>query len=64
VWYTSRKVKPDFGLLQNALRQQGPWAGQPLTVTPEWVIENLGVGMRKVDWQQARMDVQRFLPTR
>lgn len=63
VWYTSRKVKPDLGLLQNALRQQGPWAGQPLTVTPEWLIENLGAVIRKVDWRQARMDVQRFLPT-
>jgi len=63
VWYTSRRVKPDLDLLQNALFQQGPWAGQPLTMTPAWLIENLGALIREVDWGQARMDLQRFLPT-
>ncbi len=63
VWYTSRRVRPDLGLLQNALFQQGPWAGQPLAMTPEWLIENLGALIREVDWRQARMDVQQFLPT-
>jgi hypothetical protein len=63
VWYTSRRVRPDLGLLHNALFQQGPWAGQPLAMTPEWLIENLGALIREVDWRQARMDVQRFLPT-
>jgi predicted nucleotidyltransferase component of viral defense system len=63
VWYVSRKIKPDLELLQNALFQQGPWAGRQAAVTPEWFLEHLGVVIARVDWGEARMDVQRFLPT-
>lgn len=63
VWYTSRNITPDLTLLQNALFQQGPWAGQSLEVTPEWLFESLGAVVRRVDWKEARSDVQRFVPT-
>jgi len=32
LWYVDRRVIPSFGLLQNALQQAGPWAGQSLRV--------------------------------
>jgi len=63
VWYTSRKVEPDLALLQNALFQQGPWAGVPLEVTPDWFFDNMGAAVRRIDWVKARSDVQRFVPT-
>ena len=63
VWYTSRKIKPDLELLQNALFQQGPWAGRPLEMTPEWFFDNMGAAIRRVDWKEARSDVRRFVPT-
>jgi predicted nucleotidyltransferase component of viral defense system len=63
VWYTSRKVKPDLELLQNALFQQGPWAGRSLEMTPDWLFDSLGTVVRRVDWKEARSDVQRFVPT-
>jgi predicted nucleotidyltransferase component of viral defense system len=62
VWYVARRTRPDLALLQNALFQQGPWAGQPLAMTPGWVRQNMDAGIRRIDWNQARHDVQRFLP--
>jgi len=63
VWYTSRKIKPDLELLQNALFQEGPWAGRSLEMTPEWFFDNMGAAIRRVDWKEARSDVRRFVPT-
>jgi hypothetical protein len=63
VWYASRKVSPDFGLLRNALFQQGPWAGRPLEMTPDWLFENLAATIRRIDWGAASSDVRRFVPT-
>ena len=62
VWYASRRIKPDLQLLHNALLQQGPWAGQDLRVTPAWFCDNVAAVIRRVDWREARLDVQRFVP--
>jgi len=62
VWYAARKIRPDLRLLRNALQQQGPWAGQALEVSPEWFCDNMATAIRGVDWREARLDVQRFVP--
>lgn len=62
VWYVARKTGPDTELLRQALRQQGPWAGQPMAVNRHWVRENMEATIRRIDWSAARDDVQRFLP--
>lgn len=64
VWYVARKTAPDQDLLSQALRQQGPWAGQPIAATGHWVRENMEATIRRIDWSAARDDVQRFLPLR
>ena len=64
VWYVARKTGPDPDLLRQALRQQGPWAGQTIAVTGHWVRENMEATIRRIDWPAARDDVQRFLPLR
>jgi len=64
VWYVARKTSPDLALLGQALRQQGPWAGQQITVTMGWVRENMEAAIRRIDWTAARDDVQRFVPLR
>lgn len=64
VWYVARKTRPDLDLLHNALRQQGPWAGQQFKMTMRWVQESLTAAIRRIDWTAARNDVQRFLPLR
>ena len=64
VWYVTRKTRPDLALLGQALRQQGPWAGQQLEMTPRWVQEHMEAVIRRIDWTAARDDVQRFVPLR
>lgn len=63
VWYISKKIQPNLKLLQNALHQQGPWAGNVITVTKSWLIHALEVRIREIDWRTAKQDVQRFLPS-
>ena len=61
-WYIARKIKPDLELVRNALYQQGPWAGRKLAITPDWFLEHLAAVIDRIDWKEARADVQRFLP--
>ena len=62
-WYTGRRIEPDFQLLSNALRQQGPWKNERLEVTAAWFLGALREKIRTIDWGVARSDLQRFLPT-
>jgi hypothetical protein len=64
IWYVSRRppVSPNFRLLKNALAQTGPWAGEKLAVDAAWVRDALAQTIRKINWNVARQDVQRFLP--
>jgi len=64
VWYVARKTRPDLDLLRQALRQQGPWAGQQFKMTMRWVQECMSAAIGRIDWAAARNDVQRFLPLR
>jgi len=64
VWYVARRVRPDTKLLENALRQQGPWAGQSVTVNLNWLRKNMDEVIRSIDWNDGREDIQRFLPQR
>ncbi|NLE65857.1 MAG: nucleotidyl transferase AbiEii/AbiGii toxin family protein [Lentisphaerae bacterium] len=64
VWYVARKVRPDLALLEHAIEQQGPWAGQRTRLTWPWLMANLRIVIERIDWAVARQDVQRFLPLR
>ena len=64
LWYCARKTQINFDLLENALKQQGPWSDRELHVTPEWYLENMGTKIENVDWDTAKDDVARFLPTK
>ncbi len=62
LWYVSRKVRPNFTLLSNALDQQGPWQGRRIDVSAQWYIQQLKEVVTDTDWKQSRQDVARFLP--
>ena len=64
LWYVSRKIRPNVHLLQNALRQQGPWAGSDIEVVPDWFGERLAEVISEIDWSRAVDDVRRFLGPR
>jgi len=64
LWYTSKEIVPDWPLLRNALRQQGPWAGRDMPITPEWYRTALASRIEEIDWAATRDDVIRFVTAR
>jgi predicted nucleotidyltransferase component of viral defense system len=64
IWYASRRVTPNLELLSRALDQQGPWAGQQITITGTWLHAALRVRIAAIDWRATADDVARFVTTR
>ncbi len=64
LWYVAKRVVPEFGLLGNALDQQGPWADQKTHVTTDWYIAALRRRIEEIDWAAAKSDVSRFVLAR
>jgi len=60
-WYVKQRVKPNLAHLQSALFQWGPWAGQETKVDMKWLKQKLIDKIDRIDWQDAAMDVERFL---
>lgn len=61
IWYVNKKIVPNFKLLQSALFQMGPWAGQKIALDANMYISLLKDKITTVDWKIAKADVQRFL---
>jgi len=64
LWYASRGIVPNIVLLESALDQQGPWAGQKLRIDAKWYLDAMKRRIESVDWPAARADVERFLMSR
>ncbi|MCX7049602.1 MAG: nucleotidyl transferase AbiEii/AbiGii toxin family protein [Candidatus Sumerlaeota bacterium] len=62
IWYAARRIIPDLALLESALRQQGPWAGQNLRVTKAWLVQALQEKIAAIDWKKAMNEIRRFVP--
>jgi predicted nucleotidyltransferase component of viral defense system len=60
-WYLGRRVQPRLELLENAIAQQGPWAGQNQAVNIAWLVTELANKVNTIDFDLARRDVERFL---
>ena len=61
-WYGTKGVIPNFLLLQNALFQYGPWAGEHLTIDTEWLNTAMQKRIDAISWSDAAEDVAPFLP--
>ena len=64
LWYSSKKVVPDLVLLGHALDQQGPWAGRRVRVTRKWYLATMRKQIEEIDWDQAKVDIRRFVIAR
>jgi predicted nucleotidyltransferase component of viral defense system len=64
IWYVSRQTPINFLLLNNALKQAGPWQNQNISVTSKWFIQELKTKINNIDWENAKKDVARFLKPR
>jgi predicted nucleotidyltransferase component of viral defense system len=64
IWYVARKTSINFSLLNKAIAQTGPWSGREISVTQEWLLQNLRIKIKNTDWKMAKKDVERFLRRR
>lgn len=64
IWYVTRKTSFNPLFLQQALFQQGPWAGKNIEISLEWVKEQLKKKVSSIDWKAASKDVEILLKPR
>lgn len=64
VWYIARKTPINFTLLENALFQTGPWEKQSISIKKDWLLQQLNIKIREIDWDEAKQDVSRLLKPR
>ena len=60
-WYVKKGARPNLPHLQAALFQWGPWEGQKIEVNLEWLKYALTDKITHTNWQDASVDVERFL---
>lgn len=61
VWYASVGARINHSLLSAALDQSGPWAGRSIRTDDDWVRRELGAVVDRLNWNDAREDVRRFV---
>lgn len=60
-WYVGQGSPVNLQFLSAALNQTGPWAGQNLIITNSWLIEQLTNKIKVIDWNKAKLEVERFI---
>ncbi|MBU1238066.1 nucleotidyl transferase AbiEii/AbiGii toxin family protein [Myxococcota bacterium] len=60
-WYVRRGSGANGTLLKNALHQFGPWRGESLDITTEWITQRLSERIMEHDWDAVRKDVSPLL---
>ncbi len=62
-WYIKQNIFPNLEHLESALKQFGPWSGDDqLSVDIGWLETVLLEKVSLINWNDAKEDVQRFLP--
>lgn len=61
IWYVSQKTPINFLLLENALKQCGPWKEKNIIVDLAWVQEELSKKISEIDWRKAALDIAPFV---
>jgi predicted nucleotidyltransferase component of viral defense system len=60
-WYVTKTIPINFAFLTSAINQNGPWAGQGLVINKKWLTENLINKVDQIDWDHAKIEMQRFV---
>jgi hypothetical protein len=61
LWYTQKKVEPNYRYLSDALNKSGPWKGQNIKVTAKWFVAALNNKISELDISVVRRDVIKFV---
>lgn len=60
-WYLKQGIPPNVEFLKSALSQQGPWAGETLEISLDWLRQKLNEKINSINWADAINDVSPFL---
>lgn len=60
-WYVKNNYSPNLELLENALKQLGPWEGQDIQLSETFLKEALIQKVRSLNWEDVKVDVRKFL---
>ena len=61
-WYLQQKVEPNYTFLKSALEQYGPYQGQTINISHEWLSNALAKRIESLNWKTVANDVKPFLP--
>lgn len=61
LWYSGRRIEPNWEYLTNAINQMGPWQGQGIAVDKAWYRRQMANRIKQIDWRKAKDDVRHFL---
>lgn len=60
-WYIKNNCSPNLELLENALKQLGPWKGQEIQVNKKFLQDAMISKIESLDWDDVKKDVRKFL---
>jgi len=60
-WYVKNNCSPNLKLLENALKQLGPWKGKDIQVDEKFLKDELVGKIESLDWEDIKKDVRKFL---
>lgn len=61
LWYLSRSVHPNLEMVSKGIEQHGPWQGQAISVSEQWLLQELHTKVNEIDWHAAGNEVRPFL---
>ena len=61
LWFCSRGIMPKPALLVSSFDQNGPWAGERISISLDWLKTQLALKIRSINWEHARRDIAPFL---
>ncbi len=61
VWYVSRKISLNYQHLSAAINQLGSWKGKSVKVDKGWYLKEMENRIRKIDVEEVKNDVKRFI---
>lgn len=61
-WYVKSNCSPNLRLLENALKELGPWQGKNIKVDGEFLKAALVERIDSLNWEDIKEDVRKFLP--
>lgn len=60
-WYVKNNCSPNLKLLENALKQLGPWKGKDIRVDEQFLKDTLIKKVNSLNWDDVKADVRKFL---